>query len=87
MIRFWFEFDLVNCSDPPSGVRLGCGVTSTSKDKAIETIQKKVFKQLSIPPILKCIENVDISQLDRNHVLHNMHPPITNGIWFPLGYE
>ena len=75
MKRYWFQFDLKNYLDPPMAIGLGCGVTAFSKEEAISILQEKVFIDREIPPIVKCIENVDISTLYGNHVLPNMALP------------
>jgi hypothetical protein len=87
MIWYWFEFALNNYDKPPIGIKLGCGITANSFDEAEDILQKKIFKDKIVPPILKCISNIDISTLDVNHVLLNMGSPVRKGVWFPLGYE
>lgn len=88
MTRFWFEFDLRNMRYyHQSLMARGCGVTAFSKFQALQLLQEKVFLGSEIPPILNCIENVDVSALDNNHVLPNMGIPVNFGIWYPLGYQ
>jgi hypothetical protein len=85
--RYWFKFKL-SLNDPhPIGTLLGCGVTASSKDEALELLQHKVFRNQQLPPLEKCIENVEQSELDTKHVLPNSGDPSVRGIWFPLGYE
>ena len=87
MNRYWFRFNLTIDQCPPLGTLLGCGVTATSKDEAIQLLKDRVFNTMQFPEIRQIIENVDISTLDQNHVQPNMGDPGPSGIWFPLGYE
>jgi len=84
MKRYWFEFDGI---DIPGGVRMGCGVTAFNQDDAINLMNERIFKSIPFPPIRKVVENVDVSTLDKGHVLPNMLPPNIRGIWFPLGFN
>ena len=85
--RYWFKFDLTIDQSPPSGTLLGCGVTATSRDEAIQMLEDRVFHSGSLPPIKECVEGVDVAALDPGHVRPNMGDPEQPGIWFPLGYE
>jgi hypothetical protein len=88
MIRFWFEFDFNEYENEiPPGLFRGCGNTAYNQDQAISFLQNRVFKDVDLPRISKCIENVDIRLLDQGHVIPNMKVPLYIGIWFPLGYE
>ena len=71
--RFWFEFQ----KEPalPQEVWMGCGVTAYDFDDAINLLKQRVFKTNEIPVIINCKENVDIRNLDQNHVVLNMLPP------------
>lgn len=84
--RYWFEFDQSIATPHPIGTLLGCGVTAYSKDDAIELLRERVFKQLPMPTLRECDEDVDLAMLDTKHVLPNSGDPSTRGIWFPLGY-
>jgi hypothetical protein len=84
--RFWFNFR-VALKDAPPGIAIGCGVTAYDYQDALELIRERVFKNNSLPPIQKAIEDVDVSTLDANHVLPNMAVPVERGVWFPLGYN
>ena len=87
MIRYWFKFRLSIEDNPPLGTLLGCGVTAATKDKALAMLKRSVFKNRELPEIDECIENVDVSTLEENHVRPNMGNPTITGIWFPLGYS
>ncbi|MGE6218446.1 hypothetical protein ACQKCH_01370 [Nubsella zeaxanthinifaciens] len=87
MIRYWFEFDFENYLPVPSGTRTGCGVTAYSYEDALNIINEKIFNKIPTAPIKQVVENVDISILDKGHVLPNMGLPNVRGIWFPLGYN
>jgi hypothetical protein len=85
--KYWFKFDL-SFSDPhPIGTLMGCGVTALSQEEALELLSERVFRSRAMPPIEKCIEDVEICQLDAKHVLPNICDPSQRGIWFPLGYQ
>ena len=86
LIKYWFKFDITLADSPPPGTLLGCGVTAANRDEALQIICDFVFKNKPIPRIKDCIENVDVSILDKKHVLPNMGNPALMGIWFPLGY-
>jgi hypothetical protein len=85
--RYWVKFDM-KIEDPhPPGILIGCGITAYSCDDMWSLLRTKVFKNESIPTIKECVEDIDTSLLDRNHVLPNMSDPNKRGIWFPLGYD
>jgi hypothetical protein len=84
--RFWVEFNLSGLKDIPAGIRLGCGVTALSTDEALNLIRDSVFEGNVLPPISRCVEDIDIRSLDQAHVVPNMGVPSRRGIWFPLGY-
>ncbi|MFT3750125.1 MAG: hypothetical protein QM768_17540 [Agriterribacter sp.] len=86
-MRYWFEFDIKSAFDFPPGIGIGCGVTAFDYNDALRIMSEKIFFSIKIPPIKKYIENVDIHELDQNHVIPNMKVPLERGIWFPLGYE
>ncbi|WP_459554946.1 hypothetical protein [Lacunimicrobium album] len=67
------------------GTLLGCGVTAASKDAAAEMMRRVVFRGEPLPLIESFIEDVDLRELDANHVLPNMGDWTKVGIWYPLG--
>jgi hypothetical protein len=81
--RFWFRF-----RDLPkfSGLGYGCGVTARDHNDAIDILGSTVFKGQTMPAIASVIEDVDVSTLDRGHVIPNMEVPVFRGVWFPKGY-
>ena len=85
--RFWFKFKFPDNDIYPLGLATGCGVTAKTYDDALQLLQKYMFKDIAIPSILEVIEDVDISALDKDHVLPNMEIPTKRGIWFPKGYK
>jgi hypothetical protein len=71
LIRFWFK----------TKGGLGIGVTAYSKADAEELIRTT---QLYVnTEIVEVIEDIDIRELDQNHVIPNMGPPNFRGIWYP----
>ena len=85
--RFWFEFEIDGVSKLPPGLIMGCGITAFSLNDAIAIMDEKIFFEVKRPPFKKIVEDVDIRNLDQNHVIPNMKPPIYRGVWFPLGYD
>jgi hypothetical protein len=72
--RFWF----------PIPGRLGIGITATSLAEArelAEQTRRTIWPDAA--PIDAVVEDVDVSTLDRGHVLPNMRPPVWPGVWFP----
>lgn len=71
LIRYWFKLE----------DHLGVGVTAYSLDDALSLLSRANFVfHLSETNV---IENVDLSQLDQNHVLPNIGAPNVRGIWYP----
>ncbi|KAA5533741.1 hypothetical protein F0919_14510 [Taibaiella lutea] len=88
MTRYWFEFDFNTYEKKiPPGLCYGCGITARDYNHAISLLKDKIFLDKNMPPISKCIENVDINTLDESKVIPNMTPPIYMGIWFPMRYQ
>jgi hypothetical protein len=80
--RFWFQF-----VDPePRVLRLGCGVTAYDYEDAIAILEQTVFAGRNVPKITSVVPNVDVTTLDRGHVIPNMDPPVWRGVWFPKGF-
>lgn len=87
--RYWFLFDPKELHNSLPVLNLGCGVTAYSKTEAITLIREtfaKLFINHTLPEIVECIEDVDVSQLDPNHIRPNMGNCVRLGIWFPLGF-
>ena len=83
--RFWFEFEIDN--EKSFGWLRECGVTACDRIDALRIMKQQLFRNKEMPPVSKCVEDVDVSTLDPNHVLPNMGMVTKRGIWFPLGYE
>lgn len=64
-------------------IRLGCGITTFSKEDALRILQEIFFVNKGMPKLIKEIENVDIRDLEQDHVAPNMGNPASRGIWFP----
>ena len=71
--RFWFAV--------PG--HLGVGVTAFSRLEA-ERLAREAAQRVgwSFEPT-KVIEDVDVRDLDQNHVVPNMGPVNFHGVWFP----
>jgi hypothetical protein len=85
LIRFWFVFE----SNVSSRAKLipQVGVTAWTREDAELLVRERLFQLEGLPPILQIIEDVDVSQLDENHVHRNMSPPNLRGVWYPQGYQ
>jgi hypothetical protein len=79
--RYWFTFEKLEF---PTPLNLGCGVTAFDVNDARTLIYEMAIESCHVPTELSYVENVDISTLDKKHVLPNMGSPILRGIWFPL---
>jgi hypothetical protein len=42
------------------------------------------YTVLAHPELVHAVPNVDVSTLDPGHVLPNMLPPNTRGVWYPI---
>ena len=80
LVRYWLEFEKAPTFSP---LRLGCGITAENLDDMHHILRDVVFKGNAVPGISKCIENVDVSALDANHVLPNIGAVHRRGVWFP----
>jgi hypothetical protein len=69
----------------PLGIRLGIGVTAYDREDALRIVRECIFDSDSMPETEEVIEDVDMSQLDQNHVLPNIGLPFQRGIWYPQG--
>ena len=85
--RFWFEFEIANAATASPGLMPGYGVTASDSEDALQLVAERVFRGSMRPPVARCIEDVDVRELDQNHVIPNMKPPNLRGIWYPMGYE
>ena len=85
LTRFWFEFD-INGS-PEARVMPWVGVTAWTSDDARHLVSEACFSGLELPPVTRLVEDVDIEDLDRGHVIPNMEPPHLRGVWYPRGFS
>jgi hypothetical protein len=82
--RYWFKFERLPV---PAAVNLGCGVTAHSRDDALALVKERVFGTEKLPPLVEVVDDVDVSSLERKHVLPNLGNLRERGIWFPQGYD
>jgi hypothetical protein len=83
--RFWITFK-ATALDLPLGAGGGVGVTAHGYRDALTILQSDLFPSERLPEVDSVIEDVDVSQLDENHVIPNMGNVFRRGIWFPQGY-
>ena len=72
--RFWFEL----------ARGLGVGVSAYSLDEAEAMARDACLGFGWDFDVVKTVENVDVRDLDQNHVVPNMGPPNFKGVWFPM---
>lgn len=72
--RYWFKTKL----------HLGFGVTAYSLEDAKKLIDEVTHNSGIEYEVLEVTEDVDIRNLDQNHVVPNMSAPNFRGVWFPL---
>ena len=93
--RYWVEFDLASF-EPAEDigdtfalgyVRNGLGVTAVDLDDCLGIVRATVFNGATLPPVVRVVEDVDVSTLSVDTVVPNMEPPIWRGIWFPRGFS
>ena len=73
LTRFWFEAE--DCQ--------GVGVTAYSLEDAISLLKSSNIIEDYKPKLDSYIEDINIQELDQNHVIPNMGLCTTRGIWFP----
>jgi hypothetical protein len=81
--RFWFEFER---SASPTPLNIGCGVTAYDYDDAVSIIRDSVFAGRGVPSFVKVVQDINVQDLDKDHVLPNMGIVTNRGVWFPLGF-
>jgi hypothetical protein len=81
--KYWFRFESL---PRPTVVNLGCGVTTYTRDDALNLLREHVFGPNGPPTIVECIEDVELHQIERKHSCPNIGDTQCRGIWFPQGY-
>ena len=71
--RYWFK----------TSERIGLGVTAYSLDNAKSLVNETISEWRINYEVIKIIEDVDIRDLDQNHVLPNIGSLNFRGIWYP----
>ena len=73
LTRFWFKTE----------DSLGVGVTAYSLVDAIDLIKSEDVAMMFKPRFDLYIEDINIQELDQNHVIPNMGICTNRGVWFP----
>ena len=73
LTRFWFNTE--------NG--LGIGVTAYSVNDAIDLIKAESLAMIYEPKFDSYVENIDMRELDQNHVIPNMGICVNRGVWYP----
>ena len=87
MHRYWITFDGSDMEKRLLRVDRGIGVTAHSLNDALSILDEELWRGGPGVPISTIIEDVDVSTLDKDHVIPNMALPLERGIWFPLGHR
>jgi len=72
--RFWFK----------SSLNIGVGITAYSLSDAEVILNSAIQRHHLDLEITETIEDVNIGDLDQDHVVPNMNPPNFRGVWFPM---
>lgn len=80
--RYWVVFE-GNAGSLPAGLGMGCGVTAADLAEGLALIEHEVLGGRAMPRVADVTEDVDVSTLDPHHVLPNIGPPSSRGVWFP----
>jgi len=73
LTKYWFKTE--------SG--LGIGVTAYSVEDAISIIRGQETAMNFNPIFTSYIQNINITELDQNHIIPNMGICTNRGIWYP----
>ncbi|MCX5660698.1 MAG: hypothetical protein NTW19_13400 [Planctomycetota bacterium] len=82
--RFWIE---VERGRPRSLPFWAFGVTAHDYADALAILQERVFKDCGLPEVVRVVANVDVRELDQNHVVPNMGVVVWRGVWHPKGFD
>ena len=77
------EHKLLHCYWFKTKNDLGFGVTAYSIDDAkglVDVAARRIGRSYEV---IEIVEDVDVRELDQNHVVPNMGPPNFRGVWFP----
>ncbi len=77
LTRYWIEF-----AEPrPFLANLGVGVTAFDEKDAMGLVSSSLSLSCEVA---KVHADIDVRDLDQNHVIPNMGAPSNRGVWFPL---
>lgn len=71
--RYWFK----------TKQHIGFGVTAYSIEDAKNLVDDAATRIGWRCEIVEIVEDIDVRELDQNHVIPNMGPPNFRGVWFP----
>ncbi len=77
--RYWITF--VQGDPRVPGYRY-YGVTGFDWSDSIRLLEERLFRG-PLPPVGAVVEDVDVSQLDADHILPNIGPSAVRGVWYP----
>jgi len=82
--RYWFRF---GPSSEHTILKVGCGITAFDYEDALNILHEEVLVGKPDLHVVEVCEDIDVSTLDKNHILPNMGLVIVRGVWFPQGFE
>lgn len=72
--RYWFK----------TKQHPGFGVTAYSIEDARRLVDDAARRIGSNCEVVEIVEDIDVRELDQEHVIPNMGPPNLRGVWFPF---
>jgi len=87
MHRYWIEFGIGLEHEFGSLLLPGVGVTAMNRDDALQLIRRDVTRGHELPAVSNVVRDVDVSTLDRGHVLPAVGDPSRRGVWFPRAFQ
>jgi hypothetical protein len=62
----------------------GFGVTAFSREDAFALLHARGYALSPDDPAVQVTEDVQVADLDQNHIVPNMGPMVFRGVWYPL---
>lgn len=84
--RYWIRF-ADGATLEYGFLKLGCGVTAWTEDDAIWLLRQCVFEGENLPEIGEILADIDVRDLEANHVRPNIGAVSLRGVWFPRSCE
>lgn len=82
LTRYWIRFKSNEEHEGATILRY-CGVTAFDFEDALKMIKRQVIYFDSPQDLVSVVENVDVSELDANHIPPNIGLTCCRGVWYP----